>query len=167
VGDGLTLTFGWNRHAYPTSWTAGLYRFPEHPLSVPNASLIGGGTGTSIVHAYSNTDPGTHVAEPYARWLRVYQQQIFTRGPILAVIIMIGLTGLARRRAGTALPWTVAACLLITPLLTTDFDYRYLLPATPPACIAAALACQRRGAGHADGRVGIPARNRPAPIRAS
>jgi hypothetical protein len=37
----------------------------------------------------------------------------------------------------------MAVCLLMVPLLTADFDYRYVLPVIPIACISAALAARR------------------------
>jgi hypothetical protein len=139
VGHGLGLTFDWNRHPYPSHWTAGLYRFSRRPMRVPDAPVVGGGTGASVVHAYSGTRSDTHVAEPYAGWLRGYQQQVYLRGPLLAIILATGLAGVIRRRPA-ALPWATAVCLLTVPLLTTDFDYRYVLAAVPPACLAGALA---------------------------
>ena len=38
------------------------------------------------------------------------------------------------------LPWITAVVLLVFPIATADFDYRYLLPPLPFACLAAALA---------------------------
>jgi hypothetical protein len=146
VGRGIVLTVDWNRHAYPSPWTAGLYRFSRHPMGVPDAPVAGGGTAKSVVQAYSGTSRavGTHVNEPYAGLLRGYQTWAFLRGPMLALVLTVGLTGLLRHRHGGALPWTMAVCLLTVPLLTTDFDYRYLLPATPLTCVAAALTFGRR-----------------------
>jgi hypothetical protein len=134
VGRGIVLTFDWNRHAYPTSWTTGLYRFSAHPMGVPDSPVVGGGTAASVVHAYAGRS-STHVTSPYAGWLRGYQTWAYLRGPLLAVVLAVGI---ARRRGGT-LPWAMAVCLLTVPLLTTDFDYRYLLPAAPLACLAAAV----------------------------
>ncbi len=95
---------------------------------------------------------------------------VFTYGPLLAVIFLVGLGGVisvtasARRgavrawrsavsfqalrslrlhwsRRGTSmLPWFTAVALLVAPIAVADFDYRYLIPAIPFACLAAGLA---------------------------
>jgi hypothetical protein len=43
-------------------------------------------------------------------------------------------------RGTTMLPWVTAAGLLLAPIAVADFDYRYLIPAIPFACLAAGLA---------------------------
>ena len=84
----------------------------------------------------------------------VYQRVVFTYGPLLALIFLVGLGGvlrlrLGRRRlprlswsprTGSMLPWVTAVALLVTPIAIADFDYRYLLPVIPFACLAAGLA---------------------------
>jgi hypothetical protein len=44
------------------------------------------------------------------------------------------------RRSGSMLPWVTAVVLLVFPIATADFDYRYLLPVLPFAGLAVALA---------------------------
>jgi Dolichyl-phosphate-mannose-protein mannosyltransferase len=44
------------------------------------------------------------------------------------------------RRPGSMLPWVTAIVLLVFPIAIADFDYRYLLPVLPFACLAASFA---------------------------
>ena len=56
------------------------------------------------------------------------------------------------------LPWATAVVLLIFPVAVADFDYRYLLPVLPFACLAACgLARSRPGPARP------PAAPEPAP----
>jgi hypothetical protein len=50
-----------------------------------------------------------------------------------------GRTG-RRPPAGAGLPWAFAVTILLVPPMIADFDLRYLVPAVPAACLAAALA---------------------------
>jgi hypothetical protein len=92
---------------------------------------------------------------------------VVTYGPLLAIIVLVGLGGLfsvtARRqgkgvrsilaartlrslrlhwrpRGTSMLPWVTAVALLVFPIAVADFDYRYLIPAIPFAALAAGLA---------------------------
>jgi hypothetical protein len=38
------------------------------------------------------------------------------------------------------MPWLTGVVLLVSPIAVADFDYRYLLPVLPFACLAAGLA---------------------------
>jgi hypothetical protein len=112
----------------------------------------------------------------------IYQRVVFTYGPLLALIFLVGLGGLlsvsgARHgraarpvlsprtlrsvrlrsvrlhwapRGTTMVPWVAAVALLVTPIAVADFDYRYLLPAIPFACLAAGLAFAPRRAAPAE-----------------
>jgi hypothetical protein len=75
--------------------------------------------------------------------MRVYQRHIYLPGTLLGVILIVGLGGvvLAWRRIGGAalLPWGTSVALLVIPAATAEFDYRYVLPAVPFACLAAAM----------------------------
>jgi hypothetical protein len=79
-----------------------------------------------------------------------YDRWFFTCGPLFGLILLTGLGGVVRirrsparltwcRRSGSMLPWTTAVVLLVFPIATADFDYRYLLPVLPFAGLAAAL----------------------------
>jgi len=116
----------------------------------------------------------------FALPILAYQRVVFTYGPLLALIFLVGLGGLlsvtAARRPGadrgswrrpvqalrsvrlstvrvhwaprgtTMLPWVTAVGLLVFPIAIADFDYRYLLPAIPFACLAAGLSFAPRRA---------------------
>ena len=78
----------------------------------------------------------------------------YTYGPLFGLILVTGLGGVLRPRlrrlrlprlswsprAGSMLPWATAVVLLVFPIAVADFDYRYLLPVLPFACLAAGLA---------------------------
>jgi hypothetical protein len=174
----VMLSFGFPRIAYPGAGTTYYYSFHLHyvtatynvlppathawigPLVVPKDSAYDDWLN------YGHQAPGV-VHRIFAVPVLVYQRVVFTYGPLLAVIFLIGLGGVlsvtARRRgrgvksllsAGTLrtvrlhwrprgttmLPWTTAVALLVTPIAVADFDYRYLIPAIPFACLAAGLA---------------------------
>src|SRR5260370_39354853 len=101
--------------------------------------------------------------------MRGYQRFVYLRGPLLAIILLIGFAAIVRSWLGggirrlrewggpALLPWLTAVGLLLTPVATAAFDLRYVVPAVPVACIAAALAFVRptgrpgAGAAHAGG----------------
>jgi hypothetical protein len=105
----------------------------------------GGGTVGRDQAAYNDGGPApTRAVSPFASWLVSYQKWIYLRGTLLGLILLAGLAVLVGRfrRGGraAALPWFCAVTILVVPPLTADFDLRYLVPAVPLACLAAALA---------------------------
>jgi hypothetical protein len=94
------------------------------------------------------------VVQPWARFLWAYDN-VFLPGPVLLVIIGIGLAGIIagmRRRAwrerrwgGLALlPWLVGVALIVLPDLTAGYSNRYVLAGVPTMCLAAGLAAAGR-----------------------
>jgi len=79
---------------------------------------------------------------------------VYVYGPLFGLILVTGLGGVVRirrrplrlirltgaRQRGSMLPWVTAVVLLVFPIAVADFDYRYLLPVLPFACLAAGLA---------------------------
>lgn len=166
VVKGVLLSFGFPRIAYPGAGTVYYYDFHLHykaknfstlPPDNKNHEWIKGGTAYQDWLSYGHQSPG-RVITVFAAPILIYQRLVFTYGPLFALILAMGLGGvLALRRPvrplrirpfplrwqlrGTPmLPWITAVALLVVPIAVADFDYRYLLPVLPFACIAAGLA---------------------------
>lgn len=157
--DFFVRTFSWHRSQYPTVGTEARYHFPTKPTAQkPDLPVLGGGDRRSVVREYTHGSGRTHIVEPYAGYMRDYQERVSVPGTVLGIVLLGGAAGIVvrRARARTALFWTSAVTLLAVPPVTVDFDYRYLLPALPFACFAAAAAWGRR----------VPSeRRRPKPVR--
>jgi len=71
-----------------------------------------------------------------------YQRYVYLRGTLLGLILLGGLVVMIVRRRGWpgGLPWAFAVTILLVPPMIADFDLRYLVPAVPATCLAAALA---------------------------
>lgn len=107
---------------------------------------------------------GTRLQLPYAAIIDGYQRVIFFPGPVLALAVLAGLAGLLiprRRTAGATLLCASAVILMIIPTAGHEYTQRYVLPAIPLICIAAALAL-RRPAGRTPAQ---PPRDRPEPAQ--
>jgi hypothetical protein len=182
VIQGVGLSFGFPRIGYPTSGTTYYYSFHLHftgterftgkPVSLlppKTRAWIGTDIPSHSAYAdwlsYGHQAPGA-VNKIFAAPIALYQRVVFTWGPLLALIFLVGLGGVisvsARRRGpglrsalsfqtlrsvrlhwslrGTSmLPWLTAVALLVAPIAVADFDYRYLIPVIPFACMAAGL----------------------------
>jgi hypothetical protein len=188
----VLLSFGFPRIGYPGSGTTYYYSFHEHyvgtdahtgkPISLlppnnPDHEWIPGGTAYSDWLSYGHQAPGV-VHKIAAVPIAVYQRVVFTYGPLLAVIFLVGLGGLFsvtgrrggkgvrsvlsaetlkslrlhwRPRGTSMLPWITAVALLVFPIAVADFDYRYLVPVIPFAALAAGLAFAPRRTAPASG----------------
>ena len=145
--DFFVRTFSWNRTQYPTIGTEARYHFPTRPTARhPDMAVLGARNRQSVVEEYARDAGRLHIVDPYAGWMRGYQERVRVPGLVLGGILLVGAAGIVRRRARarTALFWTSAVTLLAVPPVTVDFDYRYVLPAMPFACFAAAMAWGRR-----------------------
>ncbi|HKB31118.1 MAG TPA: hypothetical protein VKD26_09800 [Streptosporangiaceae bacterium] len=158
VAHDFTLSFYWNRPQHPSAYTASKYQFAaaERVWVSPDLRTPGGKTVRSDQRAYAGpASAATKAYEPYAGFMRGYQRFVYLRGPLLAIILLIGFAAIVRSWLGggirrlrewggpALLPWLTAVGLLLTPVATADFDLRYVVPAVPVACIAAALAFVR------------------------
>ena len=103
---------------------------------------------TAGIGPYLGVHLGTHVEQPYASLIVRYQDRIHLPGPVFGLIIVIGLAGILiprTRTAAAALGWSAAAMVMILPAAEHEYAYRYVVPAVPLACLAAALAARNRG----------------------
>jgi hypothetical protein len=151
---GLALTVEWPRRNYPDSGTISNYYFRLQPKNVPdNHSWIPGGTAYQDAVHFGHASPST-VVRPFAVLISAYEHIVYTYGPLLGIILLTGLGGVVRiqglrerrarlvwsRRSGSVLPLITGVVLLVFPIAAADFDYRYLFPVLPFACLAAGLA---------------------------
>ena len=164
--------FAWKRHVFPNAQTYEEYVFGDKRTPIPSWDRAHLGKYDSYAAAYVHGDPNTQVVDPFAAIIRDYQRYVWLPGTVYGLILLAGLAGivLAWRRIGgeALLPWAISFALIFIPAATTEFDYRYVLPAVPFGCLAAAIAFSP---GTAGGRLvralAARARNRevPAPRR--
>ena len=142
VFDDTWRAFAWDRTVFPNAATYDEYLFGYHSLDIPGGHAYGGYKSTAAYYVRGN--PLTEVVNPFAAAIRLYERYIWLPGTVYGLILIVGLAGivLAWRRIGgeALLPWACSVALVVAPAATAEFDYRYVLTATPFACLAAALA---------------------------
>jgi hypothetical protein len=103
---------------------------------------------TAGIAPYLGVALGIHVQQPYADMVVRYQDRVHLPGPVLGLIVAIGLAGILiprTRSAAAALAWAAAGLIAILPVAEHEFAYRYVIPAVPLACLAAALGARNFG----------------------
>jgi hypothetical protein len=145
VAHDFALSFYWDRPVHPDAGIVDRYQFADAATAWVPAGLhtLGGGTLARDQAAYNGGQAApTRAIRPFATWLVDYQRVVFLPGTLIGVILLAALAAMiARRRSGGAgLAWSFALTILLVPPMIADFDLRYLVPAVPAACLAAALA---------------------------
>lgn len=147
VAKDFLYTFKWHRSVFPDKATFQMYQFGAKSAALPNWRMSRDRTASSEAHAYEDGNARTRIIDPYAETIRGYQKFVHLPGTMLGGILIVGLAGMIpmwRRWGGEAfLPWITATGLLLVPPATAEFDYRYVLPTVPLACLAAAITFSR------------------------
>ncbi len=144
VWDDTWRSFAWDRKVFPDPITYGEYVFASASKGPARKPVTGHGFGARYpVAGYEHHNQITRVETPYAGIMSTYQRYFFLPGTVLGALLAIGLGGMAvawRRFGGEILlPWAVAVAMIVIPAATAEFDYRYLLPVVPFACLAATM----------------------------
>jgi hypothetical protein len=150
AGHDFALSFAWNRPVHPDAGIVDRYQFSDATTAWVPATMRtpGGGTVASDQAAYDAGAPApTRAVQPFASWLVSYQRYAYLPGTLLGLILLGGLAAIVTRWRGgrgahreAGLAWAFAVAILLVPPMVADFDLRYLVPAVPAACLAAALA---------------------------
>jgi hypothetical protein len=147
VAKDFFYTFKWRRTVFPDRATFQMYQFGAKSAALPNWRMSRDKTAASEAQAYEHGNARTRIIDPWATVIRDYQKVVRLPGTLLGGILVVGLAGLVpmwRRWGGEAfLPWVTATGLLLVPPATAEFDYRYVLPTVPLACLAAAITFSR------------------------
>lgn len=138
TAEDVARTFTWRRDTtFPDARTAIQYQFRSRNIRVPGWAPIGN------LREYQTGSLTSRMVRPYASLLVSYQRQVYFRGTLLLLTVLVGavfvVTG-RRRGAPGLLPWSMAIALIVVPPATAGFTYRYVLAAVPCACMAAGLA---------------------------
>ncbi len=160
IVDGVVLSVDWKRYNYPSRGTVYDYYFHTVPQLVPVHSWIPGATAPQDIQAYGHQGI-SRVVRPLDDLMAGYERVFYLYGPLFGLILILGLGGVIqvrrrrppdsgraiagfrlvwRRDGPSMMPWVAAVVLLVFPIAVADFDYRYVLPVVPFACLAAGLA---------------------------
>jgi hypothetical protein len=97
---------------------------------------------------YAHARSDTHVVQPWAYFMFLYQAPAWFPGRVFFLVLAGGLVLVIRRWRGWGryafLPWGVAVVNLALPIAAHEMDYRYAISAVPFACLALGLTLVRR-----------------------
>jgi hypothetical protein len=145
LGDSVKA-FSWRRLPLPSQEVVKQYEFANTPTTLSTWQL-GELTADEAARTYEGGPAETQIVEPFAGMMVAYQRWVRTPGPLLAVLLVVGLAGVVmralRRRIDTLLPFASALALLVVPPATADFDHRYVLMVVPFAVLAAGFTFAR------------------------
>ncbi|GAA4561283.1 hypothetical protein GCM10023193_23840 [Planotetraspora kaengkrachanensis] len=173
VAKDFFRAFRWDRPQFPDYKTYMLYEFRNSfTRELPKWSSYHSTTDKDA-EAYENGPAATRVVAPWSDIMIGYQKVVRLPGLVLGLLLLVGLYGVAvrwRQLGGAVLlPWLGGVGLVLAPAATAEFDYRYLLPAAPLACMAAAITIaglrERRRPGATDPSEPQPADPRPSEPR--
>ncbi|MEV4100994.1 hypothetical protein AB0J42_12075 [Nonomuraea sp. NPDC049649] len=112
--------------------------FPYGVWTLPDHELV-----RKVRATYDPDIRGMRSTEPWGSVLAAYPYPWFLHGTLFGVLLLAGAAGSVGRGRPALPSWAFAMFLLVAPVAAIDFDHRYVLPAIPPACVAAALAVHR------------------------
>jgi hypothetical protein len=144
VGEGVFLTF------FATDRSQAY--LSDHFTVAPHVSTLAPYMKSDELR-YAHTTSNTHVVQPWAFFMFLYQLPVWFPGWVFFGVVVAGLVLLIGRWRGwgryAALAWCVGVVNLVVPIAAHELDYRYALSAVPFACLALGLVCIRRPAPRA------------------
>ena len=136
VGEGVFLTF------FATDRSESY--LSDHFTVAPHVATLAPYM-KNFEYRYAHTTSNTHVVQPWAYFMFLYQLPVWFPGWVFFLVMTAGLVLLIWRWRGwgkfAALAWGVGVINLVVPIAAVEPDYRYALSAVPFACLALGLAC--------------------------
>ena len=155
VAYAQTIAAGVRRAVRPHRQHAAVPRGPAELVHPGPAYNLRYAIGT--IKAYTGSDQGVSRYLGYHFGVRVvhvpavlmnkYQHLIFLPGPVFGLIMLTGLVGIiipSRRSWPAIFLWVSAVIIMVLPTAEHEYTYRYVIPAVPLLCIAAALAFRKQ-----------------------
>jgi hypothetical protein len=137
-----------NKWRFPVDKPTDLWYLAPGNFRYATAGVVGYTGSKGAVSQIQHYKYAVFMKQPFVKMMGLYQSIIFLPGPVLGLVILVGLVGLLipRRRTWTgALLWISAVVVMVLPTAVHEYTYRYLVPAVPLFCISAALIFRKPG----------------------